>query len=95
MAVYTRCGGSCDLYLYDFAKRAERRLNRPSSASDEWLPAIWRNRVAFVRNVGRRDHLYVQSLEGGTAHEIRGGRGFYDEIDLRGRRVAFVRDREF
>jgi hypothetical protein len=93
VAVYARCSGGCDLYLYDFAARTERRLKRPSSARREVLPAIWRNHVAFVRRMPDRDHLYVQSLRGGAPHEIRGGRGSYDEIDLEGVQVAFVRHR--
>jgi hypothetical protein len=93
VAVYSRCGGGCDLYRYDFATGHERRLARPSTAGRESLPALWGGRVAFVRSVRGRDRLYVQGLAGGPAREVRGGRGTYDEIDLRGERVAFVRDR--
>jgi hypothetical protein len=86
VAAYSRAG---DLYAYDFTARTERKLARQSTSEGEFLPAIWRSRVAFVR-AGR---LFVQKLAGGKAREVRGGRGSYDEIDLHDRRVAFVRDR--
>jgi hypothetical protein len=40
-----------------------------------------------------RARLYVQPLAGGAAREVRGGRGAYEQIDLRGTRVAFARRR--
>jgi hypothetical protein len=78
-AVYPRHG---DIYAFDFATGHERRLVHTRTAR-ETLPAIWRSKLAFVR--GRK--LFV----GGR--EVRGGRGAYEQIDLRGGRVAFVRER--
>jgi len=58
VAVYSRCQSEsqlrgCDLYLYDFARRRERRLAGPSR-TDQILrfPSIWRGNVAYVRGVG-------------------------------------------
>ena len=77
-AVYPRHG---DVYAFDFATGHERRLTHTKAR--ESLPAIWRARIAFVR--GKR--LFVGE------REVRGGRGAYKQIDLRGGRVAFVRER--
>jgi len=77
-AVYPRHG---DIYAFDFATGHERRLTH--TKAHESLPAIWRGRLAFVR--GKR------LLVGERA--VRGGRGHYEQIDLRGGRVAFVRER--
>lgn len=41
-------GGGCDLFLYDFRRRSERRLNIARPRVSEVLPAIWRRQVAFV-----------------------------------------------
>ena len=81
VAAYSRGGR---LYRYAFGSGRERRLRGSGK-----LPSVWRKRVAFVR----RGHLYVQRLAGGTAREVRGGRGDYVALDLRGRRLAFVRVR--
>lgn len=77
-AVYPRRG---DIYAFDFATARERRLLH--TGARESLPAIWRSRLAFVR--GKK--LFVGS------RQVRGGRGRYEQVDLRGRRVAFVRER--
>jgi hypothetical protein len=77
-AVYPRHG---DIYAFDFATGHERRLMHTKAR--ESLPAIWRSRVAFVR----QKELFV-----GT-RQVRGGRGAYEQIDLRRGRVAFVRER--
>ena len=81
VASYSRGGA---LYVFDFATGRERSLDTPGR-----LPAVWRDRIAFVRG-GR---LYVRPLAGGAARELRGGRGRYEQIDLRGGRVAFARSR--
>ncbi len=91
LAAYARAG---DLYAYDFATGRERRLGRQSTGARERLPSVWHERVAFVRRVRGHARLYVQPLAGGAAREVRGGRGAYEQIDLRGARVAFVRSRQ-
>ena len=78
-AVYPRHG---DIYAFDFATGHERRLIHTKGARES-LPAIWRSKLAFVR--GKK--LFVGS------RQVRGGRGRYEQIDLRGGRVAFVRER--
>ena len=65
-------GRGCDLYLYDFATGKERRLAGPSSRrGSEFLPSVWRDRVAFARSYPQRasagglhPHLYLRSLNG-------------------------------
>ncbi len=84
VAAYARRG---DLFTYDFGDGRERRLTR--TAAREKLPSVWKGRVAFVRD--RR--LWVRPIGGGSAREVRGGRGEYTALDLHGRRVAFARVR--
>ena len=78
-AVYSRAGR---LFRFDFATGQERALGLRGR-----LPAVWRGRLAFVRGgrllVGRP----------GAFRAVRGGRGAFEQIDLRGGRVAFVRSR--
>ena len=96
----------CDLYRYDFAARTERRLSRLSSRrADEFLPTVWRGRVAFARAYGRyrdgdwRDPvLYTHSLDGSEASRresqgtTRGVRRIgFTGLDLYGRRLALTR----
>ena len=65
-------GRGCDLYLYDFDTGKERRLAGPSSKrGSEFLPSVWRDRVAFARSYPQRasagglhPHLYLRSLNG-------------------------------
>jgi hypothetical protein len=82
-AVYPRHG---DIYAFDFASGHERRLLHTAKARES-LPAIWRARLAFVRG----KQLFMRS--GGKLRAVHGGRGAYRQIDLRGGRVAFVRER--
>lgn len=101
VAVYSRCRRAreaCDLHLYDFDRGRERRLGGVSTAgASEYLPSVWRGRVAFVRRAGRRPpELHVASLTGAAPQRVPGGPlgdgGLAGPtgIDLYGRRVAFT-----
>jgi hypothetical protein len=65
-------GRGCDLYLYDFDSGKERRIGGASSRrGSEFLPSVWRDRVAFARTYPQRastgglhPHLYLRSLDG-------------------------------
>jgi hypothetical protein len=64
----------CDLYRYDFGTGRERKIASASTAgASEFLPSIWRGRIAFFRLYERRSrrrgtipHLYVRSLAGSS-----------------------------
>lgn len=66
-------GRGCDLYVLDFATGRERRIvSANSPGASEYLPSVWRGRVAFARvyerkpgRAGRRPYLYARSLAGG------------------------------
>lgn len=46
----------CDLYAYSFATGREREVAGASSRADEYWPAVWKGRIAFVRAYpSRRD----------------------------------------
>jgi len=99
-------GRGCDLYLYDLVARHESKIAGAStSASSEFLPSVWHNRIAFTRVYEHRagidggvPYLYVRSLSGGDSIRQPGGpRGTNGgpgprAIDLFGRRLAFVWD---
>jgi hypothetical protein len=119
VAVYSRCRTEpgfvpsrgfaeprgCDLYLYDFGKRRERRLGAVSTeAESEYHPSVWRNRVAFARSRDRArtrrevvGAVVVDRLDGrGRARELRGTIGELSEstaavqaTDISGDHVAF------
>ncbi len=43
-------GGGCDLFAYDFARRAERRVPAAGGpGSSRFLPSIWREEIAFAQ----------------------------------------------
>ena len=51
---YSR-GVGCDIYRYDFSTRRESKVAAVSGkASSEYMPSIWRNRIAFARVYERR-----------------------------------------
>lgn len=94
------------MFEYDFGRRRERRrseLARPGH--DEFLPTIWRGRIAFARTRPAKDQSYrpfrlFVSTDGGRPRPLPGGsKGERDEadqggaeptrLDLRGRRLAF------
>jgi hypothetical protein len=118
IAVYSRCTREpiiyweldgrrgCDLYTYNFATKHERRLTPAGSKTDEYSPAVWRNRVAFTRTYRApakalpRRLVYWRSLSGsGAAHRLRSGRGRVyiapHDLDIRGTRVAAVWQSDF
>jgi hypothetical protein len=99
-------GRGCDVYEFDFATGAERRVGAVSAptASEAW-PTIHRARIAFARLYDRkRDHpyLYVNAgrgskrLPGGQRKTCSRGRCTDDrrsepfELELYGRRLAFA-----
>jgi hypothetical protein len=65
-AVYSRCAGSCDLYLIGFdvgeAPRAVHNAN--TRGRDEVAPSIWRGRLVFARRYSK-DHVvpYTKLLQ--------------------------------
>jgi hypothetical protein len=111
VAVYSRCRTpstdfrsegrrGCDLYLYDFVTRTERGLAWVNSSADESSPAIWGRRIAFVRTHPRRGvrirtYLYSRRISGGgRSRRLRGGQ-YASSVDMRGRRVVFIKLGEF
>jgi hypothetical protein len=84
--LYNR-GRGCDLYLYDFAAGAERRLaNASSPRASEFFPTIWRGTIAFGRTYDAKpDHpyIYARPLTGTAASKRQPG----------GPRNACTRDR--
>jgi hypothetical protein len=65
-----RRGRGCDLYRFDFTTGRETRIASASSTgASEFLPSVWRRRVAFARvferrrgRAGERPYLYVRPL---------------------------------
>jgi hypothetical protein len=63
-------GRGCDLYRFDFAKGRVRRIRAANSpGASEFLPSIWKDRIAFARvyerkrgRAGKRVYLYARSL---------------------------------
>jgi hypothetical protein len=117
VAAYSRCRSEhphgparsrgCDIYRYSFATGREEKLAGVSThQASEFLPSIWRDKVAFARVYEQRDgrrgtlpHLYVRRLT--TARSAtserqpggsRGRRGLPGPValDLYGRRLSFV-----
>ncbi|MEA2247847.1 MAG: hypothetical protein QOH46_2376 [Solirubrobacteraceae bacterium] len=68
--LYNR-GRGCDVYLYDFAAGAERRLaNASSPAATEFFPTIWRNTLAFGRVYDAKPdlpYIYTRPVNGTAA----------------------------
>jgi hypothetical protein len=101
-------GEGCDIFLYSLKRgsaRAETRISGASTgAASEFLPSIWRDKVAFSRVYERRDgrrgtvpYLYVRPLESSAPSErqpggSRGATGLPGPtaLDLYGRRLAFA-----
>jgi hypothetical protein len=55
--LYNR-GRGCDLFLFDFATRAERRLTNASAPNaSEFFPTIWRDTLAFGRTYDTKPDL--------------------------------------
>jgi hypothetical protein len=80
-----RSGRGCDLYKFDFDEGRETRVRGASTIrNSEFLPSIWRNRIAFARvferragRRGQRAYLYRASTtgRGGSTHFPAGPRG--------------------
>ncbi len=94
----------CDLFAFDFAGGRERRLASASRGdSSEYLPSIWRGRVAFTRVLERRGlprvpRIVVRSLADGREQAVPGGPPTADPavsagpagLDLGTRYIAYV-----
>jgi hypothetical protein len=89
----------CDLYAYRF--RIGRETKVVGTSADEYAPAVWGRRIAFTRvtDTGTqfpRRRMLWRSLNGrGPAHRLAGnpkdiGGGLPEQLDMRGRQVAFV-----
>lgn len=101
-------GKGCDIFLYSLRRgsaRVETKIRGAStSESSEFLPSIWRGRVAFSRvyeardgRRGRLPYLYVRGLEGSARSDRqpggpRGASGLPGPtaLDLYGRRLGFA-----
>jgi hypothetical protein len=67
-----RSGRGCNLYKFDFEAGRESRVRGVSTGrASEFLPSIWRNRIAFARvyerragKAGQRAYLYRASTTG-------------------------------
>jgi hypothetical protein len=65
-------GRGCDAFRFDFASGRERKVASASTrAASEFLPTVWRTRIAFARvyerrrgRAGDRAYLYARPLEG-------------------------------
>lgn len=88
----------CDIFVYDFDRRSERRVGSVSTRSgSEQFPTIWRDRIGFVR-AGSQPGLALYVNDGhGRSRRIPGGtrgvRRLPPEVltlDLRGSRLAFL-----
>lgn len=117
-AVYSRCSSirvrqdvpdygsetGCDVFQYTFADRTERRVRAVSSkAGSEFVPTLWRGRIAFARRIantpiGRlRIRLLIYDRRTGVTRRLqirREGNGDNGNgplaLDLRGRRLVYV-----
>jgi hypothetical protein len=93
----------CDLRAFRFATNREVRLTRANSPADEYWPTIWRGRLAFSRTYGiGHQVLYWRKLTGkGRSHRLGTGprsvesAAVDEELDMRGRRVAFAQHLEY
>jgi hypothetical protein len=78
---YSR-GQGCDIYRYDFATRRESKVALVSgAATSEFMPSIWKDRIAFARVYERRHGragavtwVYTRALSGrGRSTRVPGG----------------------
>jgi hypothetical protein len=91
----------CDLYAYRFSTGRETKVAGANTKADEYAPAVWGRRMAFTRTSDAGGQfplrrMYWRALSGaGPDHRLAGnpkdiGSGFPEQLDMRGRRVAFV-----
>lgn len=101
-------GKGCDVFLYSLKRGSARKETKISGAStnesSEFLPSIWRGKVAFSRVYERRDgrrgtvpYLYVRALDNSARSDrqpggSRGATGLPGPtaLDLYGRRLGFA-----
>lgn len=88
-------GSGCDIYQYSLSTGRERRLNDVSMrGAEEYMPSIWRGRVAFVREYprGRTLSLYFNDRDGSRSRRLHRTQVADDiaSVDLRGHRVAYL-----
>jgi hypothetical protein len=88
-------GEDCDVYLYDVASGAERRVAGASTATaDETWPTVWRDRIAFVRSYDSKPtlpYMYARPLAGGRSERQPGGTR--NVCTRTGRRVSCTAER--
>ena len=88
VAVYARAGR---LFLYDFAKRAERALVEFGTGS---LPSIWRGQMVFARREGGVSSVWLGKLGTGRLAKLPSGPAGDVSgpvaTELRGSRVVYV-----
>ena len=104
-AVYSRCGARgrrCDVYAYDFATRAERRVGvAATKAHSETHPTLCRGRIAYVQDAAddKRTGRIVLATLRGRRTIVPGGRPSDEpkqetaqpaDLELRGRTLAFT-----
>lgn len=101
VAVYPRCSaiGECDLFLYDFERRRQRKLRRLSSRdASESLPTVWGRWVAFARRANGVSTLYRARLNGKRSQVLPSGLHTGPSgplaLEMRRRRVVFVWSRQ-
>jgi hypothetical protein len=73
-----RSGRGCDLYEYGFSGRERRVAPESTRSASEFLPSVWKGRIAFARvyerragRAGKRAHLYLR--RGGGSRRLPAG----------------------
>jgi hypothetical protein len=80
LPAWSRARG-CDVYRFDFTTGRETRIAAASSRhASEFLPSVWKTKVAFARvyegrpgRAGRRAHLYLRPLRGHGGRSLLAG----------------------
>ncbi|WP_028066087.1 hypothetical protein [Solirubrobacter soli] len=86
----------CDVYRLALGATKETRVAGVSTAADsEFLPSIWRGRIAFARVYDRNPYVYVRGPEGPNERQPGGMRGETGlpgptSLDLAGVRLALT-----
>ena len=82
-------GRGCDLYELDLTTDRERRLMR--TAESEFLPAVWKDGLAFARVYASKKIALYHRTATMTSRRMPGGppNGRPNGLDLYGRRLAF------
>lgn len=115
VAIYSRCTGEqgfvslgCDIFEFDFASGKETAVSAANTGRSEYLPSIWKTRIAFVRTcrgtpgckrIGANVHL-VDTDKAGSSKRISPSPRAYkaDEIprsyavELNGKHLAYAWD---